>query len=140
CFSRLWKRFSVVATGLESDQPDVAAASAMTLAAVAAQRTLEFMSPHSLSGASKMRRSWSPGKRRPALLGAGRDRRVGVAVLGPGFLALARIDRTLLAVGDGRDAGRVHPVGDQEVAHRAGAAGAQGQVVLAGAAFVAVAL
>src|SRR6185312_12255422 len=67
------------------------------------------------------------------------DRSVGVAVLGPRLFVVAGIDRLLLAVGDRRDPARRDPVRHQEFAHSVGAAGAEREVVLAGAALVGVA-
>jgi hypothetical protein len=49
------------------------------------------------------------------------------------------VDRTFLAVRQGLDARARDALADQEFADGVGAAGAQGQVVLAGAAFVGVA-
>src|SRR5690606_15744636 len=67
------------------------------------------------------------------------DGGVGVAVLGPGRLVRTFRDRTFLAEADGVDAGGGHAAADQIGAHGLGAAGAQGQVVFARAAFVGVA-
>src|SRR4051812_33559623 len=70
------------------------------------------------------------------LAGAVRDGRVAVTVLGPGLFGRAGVDRTLLAERDRLDAGARDALGDQEVTHGVGAAGAESQVVFAGAAFV----
>src|SRR5690606_24445056 len=67
------------------------------------------------------------------------DLRVCVSVHTPRFLVRARIERTLLAVGDGFDAAGLDAERDEVVLGRGGAAGAKRQVVLAGAAFVGVA-
>src|SRR6185369_10223034 len=60
------------------------------------------------------------------------------SVLGPGFLAVARVDRLFLTVADGGEAlGRDAEV-DQVIAGRLGPALAQRHVVLVGAALVAI--
>src|SRR6185369_15243911 len=71
---------------------------------------------------------------------AGDERGVAVAVVLVGRVSGSGVDRLLLAVGDGRDASGLNAVADQELAHGVGAPRAEGEVVLAGAAFVAVAL
>ena len=67
------------------------------------------------------------------------DDRLAIAVALVGLLGGARVDRTFLAVGQGGDAAGRHAAGDQVFADGIGPAGAEGQVVFAGAAFVAVA-
>src|SRR3954454_16012945 len=67
------------------------------------------------------------------------DDRHGAAVLGPGLLVVAGIDRTLGAVGDGQHPVRRHAQSLQVALHRRGAPLAQRDVVLARAALVAVA-
>src|ERR1700756_3233953 len=61
------------------------------------------------------------------------------AVLGPGRLVMAGIERALLAVADGADAAGVDAEGDQILLGLVGAAGAEREVVLLGAALVAMA-
>src|SRR5690349_2493401 len=68
------------------------------------------------------------------------DDRHGAAVLGPGLLVVAGIDRTLGAVGDGQHPVRLNTQALQVALHRRGAPLAQRDVVLARAALVAVAL
>src|SRR4051812_44133686 len=67
------------------------------------------------------------------------DDRHGAAVLGPGLLVVARVDRALGAVGDRQHPVRRHAQALQVALHRRGAPLAQRDVVLARAALVAVA-
>src|SRR5690606_25924063 len=64
----------------------------------------------------------------------------GAPVLRPAGNVVAHGDRTFLAVGDRADACRRNAPGDQEVAGRRRTAGAEREVVFAGAAFVRMAL
>src|SRR4051812_26467525 len=73
-------------------------------------------------------------------VGTAGDDHVRAAVLRPAALRLLGADRPLFTVGDGAHAGAGHSQGGEIVAHGAGAALAQGEVVLVGAARVGVAL
>ncbi len=63
---------------------------------------------------------------------------MGPAVLGPRRFGVSFLEGTLLAIAHGADARRVDAEGDEEVLGRVGAAIAEGQVVLFGAALVAM--
>src|SRR6202000_2919462 len=67
------------------------------------------------------------------------DRRHAAAVLRVAGLARIRAHRALLAVGDGLETAGRHAEADEIFLHRVGAAGAEGEVVLARAALVAMA-
>src|SRR5262245_30789950 len=73
-------------------------------------------------------------------LGASVQDGLGPPVLRPTGDVVAHGHRALLAVGDGADAAGVDAVPGQEVAHRLGPSGAQGDVVFTRAALVGVAL
>src|SRR5258707_1269489 len=76
----------------------------------------------------------SPSQRALACL----DEEVRAAVLGPALFALLRANGPLLTVADDRDATGLHTLGDEVVHRRLGAALAQREVVLVGAALVAM--
>src|SRR5262249_41469330 len=72
--------------------------------------------------------------------GSTEDHEVSASVLRPAGLGLLVAERKLLAVADGRDAFAWDPKGDQVVARRGCALGAESEIVLDGAATVAVPL
>ena len=82
-------------------------------------------------------RASAPGSlRRDEVVAAGRDLELVTAVLGVRGLVVARIERPLLAIGDDVDPGGVHALVLQVALGRGGAAIAQRQIVLVGAALV----
>src|SRR5215470_8343903 len=75
-----------------------------------------------------------------ARLGATIEHCLGAPVLRPARDVVAHRNRPLLAVGDGTDATGVDAVAGQEIPHRLGAPGAEGDVVFARTALVGVPL